>query len=194
MTQAEDPRRAYIAIAAQKFAAAGYHGTSLAAVASAAGVTKQALLHFFGTKERLYADVLTALADRLGQAVEDARQDDPAAHLLAYFLAFRRAALERPDDIRLVVRALLDSDEKARKWPLRPYLDQVEELLRATPAENWSKAQRMAWVSQMIGLLQYLAISAPTITGMYGAEMAEEMAQQYDAAIRDAVARLHQPV
>jgi len=190
MSQAEDPRKAYIAIATQEFAAEGYHGTSLAAVAQAAGVTKQAFLHFFGTKERLYADVLTTLADRLCQEVEDVRQEDAAGHLLAYFLQFRASAVEEPDDILLVVRALLDSDAAARKWPLKPYLDLIDALLCETPARDWRDAERMAWISQMIGMIQYLAISAPAVTGMYGAEMSGEMAKRYDGMIAEAVAGL----
>ena len=114
MARQDDPRAEYIAVATRQFAAQGYHGTSLAALAREAGVSKQALLHFFATKERLYAEVLEALAARLCAGIEATARPDPGAHLRAYFRGLREAALERPEDARLVVRALLDSHEGAR--------------------------------------------------------------------------------
>ena len=99
-----DARATYLAIATRKFAEDGYHGASLAALAKEAGVTKQALLHFFGSKERLYAEVLAGLADRLCEEVDAAAVADPAAHLIAYFTDLAERA--EADDARLVIRAI----------------------------------------------------------------------------------------
>lgn len=166
----EDPRAAYIAIATKRFAAEGYHGTSLAAVAQAAGVSKQALLHFFGTKAQLYAEVLTALSERLCAGAEAAYEADAGAHLRAYFLDFRARALADPADIRLVVRALLESDPKARKWPLKAYIDVLVDLVRATEAgRGRAVPEVLAQLAHLIGMIQYAAISETAIAGMYGA-------------------------
>jgi AcrR family transcriptional regulator len=63
-------RRAGIVSAALAlFGASGYRGTSLAAVADAAGITRSGLLHHFPSKEALLAAVL---AERDRQAVEAA--------------------------------------------------------------------------------------------------------------------------
>ena len=62
MANQTDPRRRYLEIATHRFAERGFHGVTLAALADDAGVTKQALLHFFPTKERLYGEVLARLA------------------------------------------------------------------------------------------------------------------------------------
>lgn len=190
MTKPDDPRAGYIAIATRQFATHGFHGVSLAALAKEAGVTKQALLHFFGTKESLYGEVLTALAERLSADIEAAARRDPADHLLAYFQTFRQSALADPDDVRLVVRALLDSDATARKWPLKTYLDTLAGLAARTDGGRGRKQEEiLGWMSQIIGMIQYMAISAPAITGMYGRDMAQGAAMQFEGFVEDAVRR-----
>ena len=166
----------------------GFHGVSLAALARDAGVTKQALLHFFGTKEQLYAEVLTDLANRLCAEIEAAHCPDPSAHLLTYFQSFRKAALTQPDDMRLVVRALLDSSDTARKWPLKPYLDRLSDIARQTPGGKSAQTDEvMAWLSQMIGTIQYLAIATPAISGMYGKDTAVAVADRFEDVVTKAV-------
>ncbi|MEX0339557.1 MAG: TetR/AcrR family transcriptional regulator [Arenibacterium sp.] len=188
MAKSVDSRAGYIAIATHSFAAHGFHGVSLARLAREAGVTKQALLHFFGTKERLYGDVLTALAARLCKDIDAAARPDPSEHLLAYFQNFRAASLSEPDDVRLVVRALLDSDPAARKWPLKPYLDTIIALARRTTGgRDKSQADILAWLSQIIGMVQYVAISAPATAGMYGGDVAAGVADQFEQFVEDVV-------
>lgn len=47
------------------FAERGFYGVSIAQIAAELGLTKQALLHHFGTKERLYGLVLEQIAGEL---------------------------------------------------------------------------------------------------------------------------------
>ena len=56
-------RRRCIAAATQLFAAHGFDGTSVQAIADAIGVTKQAVLHHFASKEALREAVLAAMLD-----------------------------------------------------------------------------------------------------------------------------------
>ncbi len=189
MGRQDDPRAGYIAVATRQFAAQGYHGTSLAALAREAGVSKQALLHFFSTKERLYAEVLAALATRQCEGIEAAARPDPAEHLLAYFQGLREAALERPEDARLVVRALLDSHEGARVWPMKDYLDRLVALVRQTQdGRDLPEAAALARVFSVIGAIQYLAISAPALSGMYGKDAADRVAAEFDGLMAGALA------
>jgi AcrR family transcriptional regulator len=188
MSRTSDPRAEYVAIATKAFAEDGYHGTSLAALARRADVTKQALLHFFNSKERLYAEVLTALAERQCAQIDSAARPDAAEHLIAYFDDLRVSALDRPEDSRLVVRALLESNEGARVWPLKSYLDKLVALARKTPGgAAASEDQARAWVFQMFGAIQYLAISTPTISGMYGREATRAVAVHFEDILHASV-------
>jgi len=99
----EHTRRSILDSARREFAAFGFAGGRTDAIAAAAGVNKRMLYHYFGSKEQLYAAVLTA---RLGAYV-----DAPLADSLADQLAQRAAdARERIDDLRLLMwEALTES-------------------------------------------------------------------------------------
>lgn len=190
MKPSGDAKSVYIAVATRRFAMDGFHGTSLSNLAKDAGVSKQALLHFFKTKEALYAATLTVLADRMMQDLITCRRVDPVKWLTDYFTTLCQNAYADPTDMRLVFHALLDSDQNARKWPLKPYLD---ELMRITSETSGGRTKevsaQLAWVSQMIGMIQYHIISVPTVSGMYGADTAtvlqSEMVKRIEHAVHE---------
>jgi TetR/AcrR family transcriptional regulator len=74
MTRPSGERRKHLLIeeAIRHFGGDGYNGTSLDAVASAAGIRKQTLLYYFPTKEALLEASLAAAGERLAQALNDA--------------------------------------------------------------------------------------------------------------------------
>lgn len=185
-----DARDRYLETAARLFADKGAEGASLAAIAGECGVTKQALLHFFGSKAQIYREVLERLAGRLLRDLDEAKRDDPAATLIAYFELSARRSADAPDDARLVARALLDGDPSARTWPLKPYLDALTALARATPAWRGATDEAaFAGVYQLIGAMQFFAISRPVIDGMYGVAWRAETADRHVAGIRQSVRR-----
>ncbi|WP_052261237.1 TetR/AcrR family transcriptional regulator [Ruegeria sp. ANG-S4] len=191
MDKQNDPRAGYLTIAAKQFAANGYHGVSLAALAEEAGVSKQALLHFFGTKQRLYSEVLSGLASRQLTEIESAKQADPMMHLKVYFNRFLASNLSRPDDARLTVRALLDVHENARVWPMKAYLDRLLEISSRTPVGlSAGQSDLQARVFHVIGAVQYFAISLDAISGMYGKANAKKLAGSFSHQISDTLDNL----
>ena len=146
MKQSGDAKPAYIAVATRRFAMDGFYGTSLSHLAKDAGVSKQALLHFFKTKEALYAATLTVLADRMMQDLIACRHAEPAQWLSDYFTTLCQNAYADPTDMRLVVHALLDSDQNARKWPLKPYLDELMRITSETSGINSVSLEGLGWV------------------------------------------------
>ncbi|MFQ6331274.1 TetR/AcrR family transcriptional regulator [Nocardia sp. CWNU-33] len=86
--QAGAARRARIVEAALGlFAAHGYRGTSLAAVAEAAGITRSGLLHHFPSKEALLAEALAERDRQAFDAVEVDREYEGPAILRALDIA-----------------------------------------------------------------------------------------------------------
>jgi TetR/AcrR family transcriptional regulator len=75
----EDRRRRLLQEAVRLLGARGYEGTSLEAVASAAGVRKQTLLYYFPTKEALLeasvVETSRRVAEELTTALEEETQD-----------------------------------------------------------------------------------------------------------------------
>ncbi|MDP9295729.1 MAG: TetR/AcrR family transcriptional regulator [Actinomycetota bacterium] len=71
MTRPAGERRKHLLIeeAIRHFGGDGYNGTSLDAVASAAGIRKQTLLYYFPTKEALLEASLAAAGERLAETL-----------------------------------------------------------------------------------------------------------------------------
>jgi len=127
----------------------------------------------------------------IGDRVDGAGSVDPKAHLAAYFEAMIADAAADIEDIQLVVRALLEASPEARHWPLRPYLDRLIALVRALPGQaGLSDDQALAEAYGIIGSLQYLAISGPTIEEIYGRNVRAAVATRIASINRAAVARM----
>ncbi len=98
-TQAERTsatRRALLDAARDQFAERGYTGTGREQVAAAAGVTRGALYHHFGTKEGLFRAVVEELEAGLAEQVATAATAgaDPVDELRRGCLAFLDACME----------------------------------------------------------------------------------------------------
>lgn len=87
-----------LAAATRLFAECGFEGTSIAAVAEGAGISKQNLLYYFPTKQGLYERVLDeVLDDWLARMAHLADANaEPAEVLRAYVRAKLRFSREQP--------------------------------------------------------------------------------------------------
>ena len=86
------------AVAVRVFAECGYEGASIAAIAEAAGLSKQNLMYYYPTKQALYQrvldDVLDDWLDRMESLADE--QHDPRDVLRAYIQAKLRFSREQP--------------------------------------------------------------------------------------------------
>jgi len=69
-TGGAERRRQLIGEALRAFGQRGFEGTSLDAVAEAAGVRKQSLLYYFSTKDELFAACLDEMTSRISERLE----------------------------------------------------------------------------------------------------------------------------
>ncbi|MEV5407452.1 helix-turn-helix domain-containing protein [Thermopolyspora sp. NPDC052614] len=76
-------RKAIIDAAIELFSRQGYRGTGISAVAEAAGVTAPAVLHHFGSKERLLEAVINEIDRRALERVAEYAGLDPLSALQA---------------------------------------------------------------------------------------------------------------
>lgn len=171
---ARDTRRQFLDKAEELFAARGFYGVSLAAIADELGLTKQALLHHFAGKEKLYGEVLARISDRFNDLAVEAgrREEDPRQRLVAFFTQLQAAQEEAPAQTRLLMRELLDNKQRveaATTWYLKPFLQSLIAMVQAVP--NWHDAgdmEALALVYQWLGAINYYAVSHPTLTGIFG--------------------------
>lgn len=185
-----DSRSRFIKVARRHFAETGFDGTSIAAIADDVGLTKQALLHHFGSKEKLYGEVLRQIAESVTQELNElaAAKKDPYEALETLLVERIAGQLAESESTRILIRELLDNRNRAqtaRTWYLKPYLDGLIALVKANPATaHLSDAQALVAVYQLIGAVNYLVISEPTLSRMYGKRRFDEMKRAHTDGLR----------
>ncbi len=97
-------RNQLLEVALEQFAARGFHDTSMEEIAEAAGVTKPVLYQHFGSKRKLYLELLDSEGQRLlaGVADEAAAEANPYQRVLAGFRAYFRFVAERTSSFQLL--------------------------------------------------------------------------------------------
>jgi AcrR family transcriptional regulator len=103
-------------VALDRFAANGFHDTSMEEIAEAAGVTKPVLYQHFGSKRTLYLELLETVGQELLQEVRAsaAAETHPYQRVLGGFRAYFRFVCERTTGFQLLFgRGARQSDEFA---------------------------------------------------------------------------------
>lgn len=193
-----DTRERLLAAALRLFADKGFYGASIEQIGREVGLTKQALLHHFGSKQKLYGAVLERISARLLADLDD------CANGVAPEQAFEQALLrihartqQHPQDTQLLMRELLDNRSRAAEagvWYLRPFLDALHRQRRRTT--GWAEGDAGAdartvatHVYQLLGAINYFAVSQTTLQAMYGAEHIAALREAFPAHLRQ-LARL----
>ncbi|MDE4134544.1 helix-turn-helix domain containing protein [Phaeobacter sp. QD34_3] len=195
MPQAHSPQTRpdeFVAAATQLFARRGYHGASIANIADELGLTKQTLLHHFGSKDALYERVLAGVADRMMIVLMEAQEagDTPEARLEAAFATYLDQALAQAADSRLILRELLDDrqeDSPAERWFLRPFLQELVAMVRDVPAcRATPPEQALAAVCDLLGSIGFFAMAQPVLPRLPGARgVADAFRGQIGKRVRD---------
>ena len=84
----DDRRTAIVDMAAQQYARNGFHGTSIAELAVACGISKSLLYHYFGSKEDILFEVMHRHIQALCEVAATIDHVDPREHLSALTHAF----------------------------------------------------------------------------------------------------------
>ncbi len=162
------------------FSEKGFYGTSINDIAARVNVSKQALLHHFKTKEKIYAAVLEGAAGHLHSIVIQAAGASklPWQQLATFFTAMNQLEQRELRLTILLMRELLDNRERsesAHKWFLRPFLDALVAIVEQGQKIGEFKAvPAFAFVYQLLGASQYYLISLPTLKQLYSeAEFAQ---------------------
>jgi len=164
---ASESRAQILAAASRLFAARGFEATSLQAIADELGVTKQAVLHHFRSKDQLRQAVLDDMVAHFREAVPrllfaaTASEDRFDAVFGELFHFFAQA----PDRARLLVREALDRPAEVKKvlrGPVRPWVDAVASYIRQGQASgrHYADVDPEAYVSLITLFVVSAAASA----------------------------------
>ena len=182
MSSAKQTRSDLIEVAKRHFSERGYQGTSLAQVSAELGVTKQALLHHFKSKDLLYRAVLDQLTQDLVQllfaAMEEAEEAERQLEkffvsLSAHFQAHRSASA-------LLIGGLIDAPGQAAvggndRPPLQDFLEPLVALFQATA--RWQGAgfpAALCAAIEVLGATCLLPAARGNLSHRFGCEPLEQ--------------------
>lgn len=190
---AKNTRGDLIKVAQRHFALKGYSGTSIAGIASELGLSKQALLHHFGTKGQLYGEVLKEISARYVARIIQAQVgiSDPCLQLEELMIEQLNQQTQDKEDAQVVMRELMDNQnrvEHATEWYLKPYLDALVSIVKRIPAQDTlSDAEALAIVYQFLGAINYIGMSEPTLRQMFGKNAYRQLIEAYPAQLRQLI-------
>ncbi|MEM9705897.1 MAG: TetR/AcrR family transcriptional regulator [Pseudomonadota bacterium] len=182
-----DTKEQFLETAETLFAERGFYGVSIAAIADELGLTKQALLHHFGSKEKIYGAVLQRISDDLQQQLEAHALSgaEPQGDLKRYLLFFMQETTKNPARAQLLMRELLDNKRRAADaatWYLKDYLTKLSRLVYEAPGwENATEAEAFAMIYQFLSAINYFAVSQPTLLGIFGKARYKKIDDAYTA-------------
>lgn len=192
----EDTRERLLQAALTQFAERGFYGASIAQIAGALDLTKQALLYYFKRKEDLYAEVLKRIADRLLAATYASvdETDTPEAQFEGMIMGIYAEAQEDPLGTRVLLRELMDNqrrDAPADTWYLKTFLDAVVgQLDKIECLANMPFEEKFANIYQMLAAIEYFTVSGETLSRMYGEEGLAKISKAYPVQLREQVRHL----
>jgi AcrR family transcriptional regulator len=107
-------RRQLLAVAKEVLGDRGFHQTTMAEIAAAAGVTKPVLYQHFSSKRDLYTAVLRDAGNQLQEAINEAndRAESPREQVELGFEAYVRFVQEDPNGFRLLFSSTSRRDEE----------------------------------------------------------------------------------
>ena len=171
------------------FAERGFYGVSIAAIAKEMGFSKQALLHHYPTKEKLYGAVLQRISDDFLEQQLEAEQAsrDPLERLRTFYLGLAKPSPENVQRTRLLMRELLDNNRRANSaenWYLRGFLTRIIQMVKAVEGlDELSDEQALITAYQWLGAVNYFLISPPTLSGIFGEALLEQIYQNFNSQL-----------
>ena len=131
--KSRDSRGLIAAAARSEFAAHGFAGARVDRIARRAGVNKQLLFYYFGSKKALYQKIVEGAADEAAMPGDPSKPSHAAAHLRRAVAALFDTLSSRPDLARLL---LLDSQSGAGVRPSKKALEDLVGRIRDVIAEG----------------------------------------------------------
>ena len=158
---ADQRRLQLLEVARDRFAAQGFHATSMDEIAEAAGVTKPVLYQHFPSKRALYVELiedtgrllLGTLAEATGRAATGRERVELG------FRAYFRFAVDNRPAFRLLLSTVMRSDAEFERI-VEEILDAVAETISTLIEIPASDEQRLVLASALVGMAESVSRKA----------------------------------
>ena len=189
-----DTRQRLLDIAERLFAERGFYGVSIAAIASEVGFTKQGLLHYFNSKEKLYGAILQRISDDFQDQQTEVEQssEEPVERLKQFYAMLAAPTETNTRRTRLLMRELLDNNSRATKaenWYLREFLQRLIGMVKAIEnLQALSDEEALIFAYQLLGAVNYFLISPATLTGIFSEDVVQRLSENFSAELNFLIA------
>ena len=158
--EARDSRRAIFDAASAEFAARGFSATGVDRIARRAGVNKAMIYYHFGSKQRLYRDIVRelVLAIRTRTRAVAAGHAGPGRKVSSFIEAFVSEAQARPHMPPIMMREVAEGGRHLDAGTLRVIAGVFESLLAIL-----EEGRRTGAFTRVHPLLMYFTILGPTM-------------------------------
>lgn len=149
-------KRQLLAVARRVLALNGFHETTMAEIATAAGVTKPVLYQHYQSKRDLYRSVLEDIGDRLRTTVIEAAAatENPREKVELGMAAYARFVQEDPDGFRLLFNGANRQDEEWAELTSQVERSLADAIAALIDVPTLSTARRQAMAYGVIGLAE----------------------------------------
>lgn len=179
-----------LAAAEELFAIRGFEGTSLRDVSAAVGITSAALIHHFGTKERLYGCVLERLAESLDGYLVDESGPASIENVVRIFERFLDWSFDNQHLAQLLLRELMGNRtrvSRARRMHLLSLTTSCVERIRdGQKAGVFRQFDAELFVYYTFGAITHFSAAAPTIDRMLRVDLGDAISR-FRVTLRDNV-------
>ncbi len=148
-------RRQLLDVALERFAAGGFHATSMAEIAEAAGVTKPVLYQHFRAKRQLYLELLEDVGGQLMEAIgkATAAADGPRLQVEAGMAAYVAFMTGRPQAFPLLFGSGARRDEQFAD-AVRRVEDSIADAVAALIDADLDAAHRRVLAAAIVGMAE----------------------------------------
>jgi AcrR family transcriptional regulator len=146
-------RRQLLDVALVRFAAGGFHATSMDDIAEGAGVTKPVLYQHFRSKRQLYLELLDDVGTQLMEAIAKATAEagGPRAQVEAGFAAYVRFMADRPEAFPLLFGSGARRDREFAD-AVRRVEDSIAEAVAALIEADIDEDHRRVLAAAIVGM------------------------------------------
>lgn len=159
-----------LAAAEHLFADRGFEGTSLRDVSAAVGITSAALIHHFGTKERLYGRVLERVGKSLDSYVVEVSGPVSTSAITQMFERFLDWSFDHQHLAQLLLRELMENRtrvSRARRMHMLALITSyVEQIQKGQKSGAFRDFDAELFVYYTLGAITHFSAAAPTIDRM----------------------------
>ncbi len=186
---APDTREHCLQAAERLFAAHGFAATGMRQIGGAAGVSIATLIYHFGSKEKLYGQVLARIADSITPYMPEPKRFDSDMEALAAMVErFLDWSLDHDAYAALLLRELMENParaRRARRWYLLPLIEAYASAIREGHARgSFGPCDPEMFVFYLMGAITHFRASMVTIQQMLRADTQDEVVDRFRATLR----------